>query len=85
MHNTNDLNQDGMLNHQDLELLRQIILESPAMLNHLSAAEKALLDINQDGALDYGDITALCQKIVAMEMNGSAPSEKLARLRSKLK
>ncbi len=80
-----DLNHDGKLDEQDLAFLRQLTLESPGLLSHLSEQEKACLDINHDGHINYDDIVALCGKII----NNHEPAtthaiDKLTSLRNKL-
>lgn len=84
MSDKNDLNQDGKLDHQDIAMLRQLILDNPSTLAYLSDTEKALLDINDDGQLTYDDVISLYEKIATLPKSDKSHSDKLAHLRNKL-
>ncbi len=78
-----DLNNDGILDRNDIDLLNTILGSNPAVLKTLSPEDLALLDVNHDGQIDQNDLNALCQKV----LSGANPasSEPLQRLQNKLR
>lgn len=57
-----DINRDGKIDHQDLELLRTLV-RNASLFENLSSEQKALLDLNHDGVLNYDDVIQLIELI----------------------
>lgn len=76
-----DLNADGRLDEDDLNLLRELV-NKPELAALLSDEDKALLDINNDGVINQQDIVALVNKI---NMSITSDTSGLDKLRAKFK
>jgi hypothetical protein len=79
-----DFNNDGKLDAQDINLLRQLLTDNPGILQHLTPEDKAMLDFNQDGVIDREDLARLCSKILNQPYINPDINNKLANLRNKL-
>ena len=58
-----DVNQDGQITSEDLEVLRGLLESAPELLSHLPEADRKLLDVNQDGEINYNDLMRLCAQL----------------------
>ncbi len=84
-----DINRDGKIDNQDLELLRAMVRNTP-LFENLSDEEKVLLDVNRDGEVNYDDVIRLIEMIKSkVDQDHSEQGETLRRsissLRNKLR
>lgn len=83
-----DLNFDGKIDRNDLNILQQILAsagyDDETLLSQLDPDQLMALDINQDGQLDKDDIEKLLQLILkGNAQNSKALTEKFLALRQK--
>ncbi len=84
MNQPGDVNQDGKITSEDLEMLRRLLESTPELLSHLPEADRKLLDVNQDGEINYNDLMRLCTQLVEQAQETPVAS-KLDQLRQKLR
>jgi len=64
---TGDLNRDGKVDKEDLEILKAILAEIEGdtnFLDVLTPEQRKILDINHDGQIDRDDLEALCEILI---------------------
>ncbi len=86
-----DINGDGVLDHVDLDLLKQVVQEfktfgaESSFIHNLSEQQLNALDVNKDGKIDYDDVVLLCQKLIHQpQMTTENSQDRFALLRQRL-
>ena len=90
-----DINGDGILDHVDLALLKQVVQAFKTMgadspfIQGLTPDQLLMLDVTQDGQINYDDVVVLCQKLIhqpQMSEQGAAGDaiDRLTALRNRL-
>ncbi len=90
---TGDLNRDGRVDKDDLEILKAILSEiedDTSFLDVLTPEQRKQLDINHDGQIDRDDLEALCEILIRGNTDASCEVkkeavEKISGLRDKLR
>lgn len=84
-----DINKDGKIDNQDLELLRTMV-RNTALFENLPDEQKAMLDMNSDGDVNYDDVIRLIEMIKSRADQDTSEqarelSQSISSLREKLR